>query len=114
MLISPVARRLAIAVLAFFSISLVVVFPGWRANLADAAGYSFLGCSSNSATTFDVVLSDGPAPHPTSSIGTACDVALDALKSFPCRLQAEDQFMIRGSGNKGPNFGSLYRFYCSH
>ena len=114
MLMHPIVRRLVVAVIAFSCVSLVVVFPGWRANLADAAGYSFLGCSSGSTNNFDVVLSDGPPPHPAIGLGTACDVALDTLQSFPCSLLAEDQFMIKGLGNKRPNFGSLYRLFCTH
>ena len=103
-------RRLAVAVLAVSCVSLAFAFPQWRANLAHATGYSYLGCANKDPETdFNVFLSDPGAPHPDPALGTACDTALDTLLAT-CSLVKEDQFVT----DKSPKFAALYRFFCPH
>ncbi len=97
-------RPLVVAVLAFSCVSLAVAFPGWRANLAHATGYSYLGCANKDDSGFNVVLSDGEV---TTATGGACNDGLSELLAS-CSVVDEDNFVT----DKSPSFASFYRLFC--
>lgn len=101
------ARRLVVATLAFACLSLAFTFPAWRANLAHATGYSYLGCAEDPASgEFSVVMSDGDV---LATLGGACDDELSTLLAT-CSVVAEDQFVSQG--RKAPSFSAFYRLFC--
>ena len=97
------ARPLVVGVLAFCCVSLAVAFPGWRANLAHATGYSYLGCANKGGGGFNVVLSEGDV---TTEMVDCGDGLSDLLAS--CSLEDEDNFAT----DKAQSFASFYRLWC--
>ena len=99
------ARRLAVAVLAVSCVSLAFAFPQWRANLAHATGYSYLGCAENKDTgEFNVFLSDGDT---LAVVGDPCHSELSDLLAT-CSVVDEDSFIT----DRSPHFAAFYRLFC--
>ncbi len=102
-------RRLAVAVLAVSCVSLAFAFPQWRANLAHATGYSYLGCAEDKDAidpgAFVVFLSDGDVE---ATEGAPCATELETLLDS-CELLDEDSFIT----DKSPHFAAFYRLFCT-
>lgn len=104
-------RRFLTIALAVACLGLAIMWPGWRAALAQ--GYtvigqaSLLGCGTSRHTgELVVTLSDSSGPNAlTFSQGTLCTEALKGYNDAGWFIQKEDQFLSRGR----PGFAVLYR-----
>ena len=102
---SSTSRRLVVATLAFACLSLAVMFPAWRGNLAQAGGYSIMGCEMKRGGTFDVTMSDASGDAPQAVVGESCAQEIERFND--CQLLSEGQF------SDGGFFRNIFSFFCS-